>query len=543
MSKSPADSELAPPRTDPEQTAPRADSAARTPEGRTTPPGRPAVGPTRVLVAIALAAVMLPISVTGPGVALADMSGALHASAASTQWVLNAYNVAFTAFMLAAGSAADLFGRRRLFLSGTAVFGLASLVAGTAPTILLVDLARFVQGMGAAAVLTSGSALLAHTFSGAARARAFGIFGASIGFGLAMGPFVSGLLVGVASWHAVFLVNVLLGAVVLVLARPLPESKNPDARRVDLPGVLTFTLALMLLALGFVEGPSQGWGGAVTLGSFAGAALFLALFVVVELRVAEPMFDLSLLRRPTFVAIIWQPVSIVFAFAALLVYLPPYFQGAGGAGSTMSGAMLLPLTLPVFILPLFTPTLVRLLSVRTLLAVGPAVLAVALLLMTFTDPVSSRTGLYAALLLAGIGIGLAFGVMDNAAVSVVPAERSGMASGMFNTLRVAGETIGVACVGGLLLTSTRQQLAAGDSGTVSGGPDSGTMADDVVQGRLGSVRASGGEDLVDRAVQGLQHGWSVVYVVLACVALAGAIAIFTMVRDRDLDQSASGQDA
>ncbi|MEU0075095.1 MFS transporter [Streptomyces sp. NPDC006332] len=543
MSQSPADSELAPPRTAPTQTTSRADSAARTPEGRTTPPGRDAVGPTRVLVAIALAAVMLPISVTGPGVALADMSGALHASAASTQWVLNAYNVAFTAFMLAAGSAADLFGRRRLFLSGTAVFALASLVAGTAPTILLVDLARFVQGMGAAAVLTSGSALLAHTFSGAARARAFGIFGASIGFGLAMGPFVSGLLVGVASWHAVFLVNVLLGAVVLVLARPLPESKNPDARRVDLPGVLTFTLALMLLALGFVEGPSQGWGGAVTLGSFAGAALFLALFVVVELRVAEPMFDLSLLRRPTFVAIIWQPVSIVFAFAALLVYLPPYFQGAGGAGSTMSGAMLLPLTLPVFILPLFTPTLVRLLSVRTLLAVGPAVLAVALLLMTFTDPVSSRTGLYAALLLAGIGIGLAFGVMDNAAVSVVPAERSGMASGMFNTLRVAGETIGVACVGGLLLTSTRQQLSAGDSGTVGGGPDSGTMADDVVQGRLGSVRASGGQDLVDRAVQGLQHGWSVVYVVLACVALAGAVAIFTMVRDRDLDQSAAGQDA
>lgn len=354
MSQSPVDSELSPPRTVPAETAPRADSA---------------VGPTRVLVAIALAAVMLPISVTGPGVALADMSGALGASAASTQWVLNAYNVAFTAFMLAAGSAADLFGRRRLFLSGTTVFALASLVAGTAPTILLVDLARFVQGMGAAAVLTSGSALLAHTFSGAARARAFGIFGASIGFGLAMGPFVSGLLVGVASWHAVFLVNVLLGAVVLVLARPLPESRNPGARRIDLPGVLTFTLALMLLALGFVEGPSQGWGGVVTLGSFAGAALFLALFVVVELRVGEPMFDLSLLRRPTFVAIIWQPVSIVFAFAALLVYLPPYFQGAGGAGSTMSGAMLLPLTLPVFILPLFTGTLVRLLSVRMLLAV------------------------------------------------------------------------------------------------------------------------------------------------------------------------------
>jgi MFS family permease len=188
--------------------------------------------------------------------------------------------------------------------------------------------------------------------------------------------------------------------------------------------------------------------------------------------------------------------------------------------------MLLPLTLPVFVLPLFTGTLVRLLSVRTLLAVGPAVLAVALLLMTFTDPVSSRTGLYAALLLAGVGIGLAFGVMDNAAVSVVPAERSGMASGMFNTLRVAGETIGVACVGGLLLTSTRRQLSA----------DDGEMADDVVQGRLGSVRASGGQDLVDRAVQGLQHGWGVVFVVLACVALAGAIAIFTMVRDRDLEQ-------
>ncbi|MEU1042969.1 MFS transporter [Streptomyces sp. NPDC005551] len=507
----------------------------------TAPPsaaaGGPSVGPTRVLVAIALAAVMLPISVTGPGVALAEMSGDLKASAASTQWVLNAYNVAFTAFMLAAGSAADLFGRRRLFLGGTTVFALASLVAGTAPTILLVDVARFAQGVGAAAVLTSGSALLAHTFHGPARARAFGIFGAAIGFGLAMGPFVSGLLVGAASWHAVFLVNVLLGAVVLILARPLPESRNPDARRIDLPGVLTFTLALLLLALGFVEGPSQGWSGVATLGAFAGAALFLTAFVLVELRSREPMFDLSLLRRPTFVAIIWQPVSIVFAFAALLVYLPPYFQGVGGANSTVSGAMLLPLTLPVFVLPLFSGVLVRWLSVRLLLAVGPAVLAVALLLMTFTDPVSSRTGMYATLLLAGVGIGLAFGVMDNAAVSVVPPERSGMASGMFNTLRVAGETIGVACVAGLLLTSTRRQLSS------AGVRDSGALADDVVQGRLDSARSAGGGALADRAVQGLQHGWDVVYVVLACVAFAGAVAIFTMVRDRDLDGTGAGQEA
>ncbi|ASU81885.1 MFS transporter [Nocardiopsis gilva YIM 90087] len=480
-------------------------------------------------MAIALAAVMLPISVTGPGVALADMSGALNASAASTQWVLNAYNVAFTAFMLAAGSAADLFGRRRLFLTGTTVFALASLVAGTAPSIWLVDVARFVQGMGAAAVLTSGSALLAHTFTGTARARAFGIFGASIGFGLAMGPFVSGLLVGAASWRAVFLVNVLLGAVVLVLAWPLSESKNPGARRIDMPGVLTFTAALMLLALGFVEGPSHGWAGAPTLGSFAGAAVFLAAFVFVELRSSEPMFDLSLLRRPTFVAIIWQPVSIVFAFAALLVYLPPYFQGVGGASSTVSGAMLLPLTLPVFILPLFSGALVKRLSVRMLLAIGPAVLAAALLLMTLTDPVSSPIALFAALLVAGIGIGLAFGVMDNAAVSSVPPERSGMASGMFNTLRVAGETIGVACVAGLLLTSTRQGLG--------GAADSGAIADDVVQGRLDSVREAGGAELAHRAVLGLEHGWTTVYVLLACVALAGSIAIFTMVRDRDLDQS------
>ncbi|MFI7011297.1 MFS transporter [Streptomyces sp. NPDC050145] len=484
----------------------------------------PVASPTRVLVAVALAAVMLPISVTGPGVALADMSGALHASAASTQWVLNAYNVAFTALMLAAGSAADLFGRRRLFRLGTTVFALASLVAGTAPTIWLVDVARFVQGMGAAAVLTSGSTLLAHCFTGAARARAFGIFGAAIGFGLAMGPFISGLLVGAASWHAVFLVNVVLGAVVLLLGRTLPESRSAEARRIDKPGVLTFTLALMLLALGFVQGPAQGWTSPATLGSFAGAALFLAAFAFVELRSDEPMFDLSLLRSPTFVAIIWQPVSIVFAFAALLVYLPPYFQGVGGAGSTASGAMLLPLTLPVFLLPLFSGALVKRVSVRMLLAVGPAVLALALLLMTLTDPVGHRTGMYGALLLAGIGIGLAFGVMDNAAVSVVAPERAGMASGMFNTLRVAGETIGVACVAGLLLTSAQGRLTEHRG-----------LADDVVQGRLDSVRAAGGEALVHQAAAGLEHGWKVVYVVLACVALAGAVAIFTLVRDRDLD--------
>ncbi|MFD4642485.1 MFS transporter [Lentzea sp. NPDC058436] len=478
-------------------------------------------GSTRTLAAVALATVMLPMAVTGPGVALGELASSVGASAGAAQWVLNSYNIAFTAFMLAAGSLSDLFGRRRALLAGIGVFSLASLVAGVAPSILVVDVARAVQGLGAAAILTSGSAMLAQTFSGAARAKAFGVLGASLGFGLALGPVISGALLAVSNWHAIFLANVVLGVISFVLAWPLGETRDPGAREVDVPGMVLFTAALFLLTFAFLQGPQHGWLSVATLSCLAGSVVALGLFGWVETRVKHPMFDLKLLRRKTFIAVIMQPMSIVFTFAALLVYLPLYFQGAGGLSLAASGAILLPLTLPVLVLPLISGALAARVSPRVLLAASPAILAVALVALTQVRPGGSTAWLVGSLLLAGVGIGLAFGVMDNAAVSVVPPEQSGMASGMFNTIRLTGETLGIAAVGGVLLTLTQ--------GSSSAGP-----ADAVVQGRLETARTTFGDQVAQQAVDAYVSGWHVVFGGMAVLAAAGAAAIYLMVSDRDL---------
>ncbi len=271
------------------------------------------------LIAVALASLMVPLAVTGPALALTSMGGDLSASVSGLQWVLNAYNVTFAASLLAAGGLADRFGRRRVLAAGTAIYTAMSLVTGLSGSILVVDIARAVQGIGSAGILTAGAATLAATFEGPARAKAFGVLGTAFGCGLALGPLAAGLPVDVAGWRSVFLLNVVLGAIVLVLAPKLTESRSEATGPLDLGGLVTFSLSLFLLAMGFVQGPVSGWGSAVTIGSFVGAAVFMALFVVAEQRAKNPTFDLSLFRRPTFVVVMSQPFTIVFGFVILVV--------------------------------------------------------------------------------------------------------------------------------------------------------------------------------------------------------------------------------
>ncbi|MEV7180566.1 MFS transporter [Kitasatospora sp. NPDC093679] len=497
--------------------------------------GRAAGGPA-IMVAIALASVMLPLTVTGPAVALPALATDLGAGVGAAQWVQNAYGVTFAACLLAAGGLADRFGRRRVLLIGVQVFLAMSLVCALVPNIVLVDLARALQGVGAAGVLTSGAAILAASFDGPARARAFGVLGASFGFGLALGPLVAGVLVASVGWRAVFLLNVVLGAVVLALVPRLPESRDPAARRIDRGGLVTFSGSLALLALYFVEGPEQGWTGVAAIGSLVGAALFMLLFVLVELRVERPMFDLSLFRRPTFVVVVCQPFTITFGFVVLLVYLPQYLQGVGGRSATEAGALLLPLTLPVLALPLVAGRIAARLPLRVMLAASSALIAAGSLWLVVLGPDAGWAQLTGPLAVFGVGVGSAFGVMDNAAVSVVPVERSGMASGIFNTMRITGESVAIAGAGALLAGLS----AAGLQGRVPGLDTAGerALAGGAVQGRLGEqlgtlpagVRTAASDAAADALTSAMHTG----FVVLAVLALIGAVTTFAVVRDREL---------
>ncbi|WP_320064971.1 MFS transporter [Micromonospora sp. RTGN7] len=422
--------------------------------------------PTVVLVAVLLSTVSLPLSLTGASVALPDIGRDLDAGLAGVQWVVNGYNATFASFMLATGALADLFGRRRVFASGLVIFAVAGLAGAVAGNIVLLDAARVLAGIGAAAAATSAAALLADAFQGPARARAFSLFGTAIGVGLAFGPSLAGLLIEAFGWRAVFAAPALAACVVLALVPLLPESRPARAGRVDWPGTVTFTAALLLLIFGFVQGPEFGWAAPVIVAAFVAAAALLATFVRVERRRAEPMFDLALLANPRFLGVCLAAATTVAVLVPLLVYLPSYLTTVVGLSPGAAGGMLILLTAPTLVLPMLSGVLTRLVPASAVIVTSVAVVGVGAAWATVLAPDSGAATLAGPLLTIGVGIGLSIGLLDAIAVGSVDPGRAATGAGMINTARLASETIAIAVVGAVLASTTVGRLA--DPGFTSG---------------------------------------------------------------------------
>ena len=417
---------------------------------------RPGLG----LGAIAIACVLLPVALAGPSVVLPNIADHMHASLPSVQWVINGYDLTFAAFMLASGSLGDLVGRRRVFRLGMAVFAGALLISGIAPNMLILDLARGVAGIGAAGVLTCGVACLATMFADPiARAKAFGVFGTAVGCGLAFGPFICGAINTQFGWRGVFLVPAIVGALVLAVSGVIAESKNPDAGRIDWAGTATFTAALFLLILGLLEGPQLGWTSGRVLACLIAAVILLAAFAVVERRQAHPMFDLSLLAQRRYASLCLAIVALVFGFTPLLVYLPTYYSAVDGLSPQRAGLVLMMLTVPTLVMPLVTGYLSRWISVRALVLITVVLTGAGVAWLTVIHPGAGNLVVLGPYLTIGIGIGISFGVMDRAAVGSVEPGRAGMAAGMFNTMRLGGEAVGIAVVGTMIAGLTGSKLA------------------------------------------------------------------------------------
>jgi EmrB/QacA subfamily drug resistance transporter len=487
------------------------------------------------LTAVGLASVMVPLAVTGPAVALTSMGTSLSASGQSVQWVLNAYNVTFAASLLAAGGLADRLGRRRVLIIGTLIYALMSLVCAVSTQILVVDIARAIQGIGSAGILTSGAAILAATFEGPARARAFGVLGTAFGAGLALGPVLAGALVDLASWRAVFIVNLVFAVVVFVLSPRLLESRS-QGTPIDWAGLATFSGALFLLTLGFVEGQTAGWPAGRTIASFVGAVLFIAAFVMVERRSAAPVFDLSLLRRPTFLAVMSQPFTIVFGFVILVVYLPSYFQGVDGYSASVAGLLLLPLMVPVFILPMLIGQFAGRVPIRIMLTISSLLIAVGAFWLVTLQPSHAWWQVAGPLLVFGLGVGSAFGVMDNAAVSSVPVADAGMAAGMFNTMRITGESIATAGAAALLAGVTLARLHTAAPSLSS--DQARAIAIQSTQGRtdtaLRSIPADQHATVLAAARDGVTSAMHTTVLVVAVLAFVGAVITFLSIRDNEV---------
>ncbi|GAA0525701.1 MFS transporter [Pigmentiphaga daeguensis] len=345
---------------------------------------------TIVLAAVCLAGLMMPLSFTGPAVATPAIARDLGGSPVALAWVVNAFVLAFGSFVLAAGT-------------------------------------------------------LAQEFEGPARTRAFSLLGTTFGVGLAFGPIWSGLLIEHFGWRSIFLTGAVIGALVLLFGVPrMRETRDPDARGMDGWGTLTFTVALSLLIFGIVTGPQYGWTGTATLALLGAALAMLAAFVAIELKRARPMLDLSLFRYPRFVGVQLLPLATAVCYVVLLILLPIGFIGVEGYSELKAGMMMIPLSLPMAIVPFLAGLLARRYPAGALSA-GGLVIAAAGLAWLATMPVGQQSmAIIWPMLLIGIGTGLPWGLMDDLSVSVVPKERAGMATGIFSTMRLAGEAVALA---------------------------------------------------------------------------------------------------
>ncbi|MHA7303897.1 MFS transporter [Arthrobacter sp. TMN-49] len=396
---------------------------------------------------------ILPASLIGTSVAVPQINADFEPSLVALQWVVNSYNLMFACFILVCGSLADVLGRKRIFVAGTVLFGACSLVGAFSQGILTLDVARGLSGIGAAAMMTGGSALIANTFSGPKLAKAFAIFGSSAGAGLALGPSLSGFLVGIFNWRAVFLAYLVVAVVILLLAFAVKDrGAAASGARVDWAGTFTFTPALFTFVFGVMQGPQLGWGSPVVIGFIVATIILGVLFVVVEPRAKYPMFDVDLFRQPKFFTLCMIPVALAFGFVALLVYLPIYFTASYGMSPGTVGIVIVLMTIPVIFVPLISGWLLSCgASARWLLITSLLLVALGAALLTVIGPETPIWAIAPALLLIGAGMGLSAGILDGAAVGSVEPHRAGMAAGMFNTNRLAGETIAIAFVGTLLV--------------------------------------------------------------------------------------------
>ena len=403
------------------------------------------------LAVVCATTALLLLDVTAVNVALADIEHDLGATFDALQWVIDAYSITLAATLLTFGALADRSGRRRVMGVGLALFAAASALCAVAASAGLLDAARALQGVGAAAMFSTGLALLAGAYPPEARGRPLGIWGAVSGAALAAGPVVGGALVQAGGWRLIFWLNVPACALLAVALRRVPESRDPAARGLDLAGMATFGLGLFALVLGLIRGNPDGWDAPLVIGSLASGVLLLAAFAAIELRVASPMLDLRLFRRPAFSATAVVAFTQSVALYPMLLFVALYFQDVQGFSPLETGLRVLPVTLALFAVAPISGRLATGDRLRWLLLAGLGLIAAGLLVMRGQTVGESWQGLLPGMTILGVGVGVLSPALASAMVGVLPAERAGLASGVNNTFRQFGISAGLAGLGAVFL--------------------------------------------------------------------------------------------
>ena len=453
-------------------------------------PVRPApVPPRRRRLALALiltAAFMVVLDFSIVNVALASIEREFGFSASAVQWIVTGYAIAFGGLLILGGRAADTFGRRRMFMTGLAIFSAASLAGGLAHDPVLLVASRVIQGAGAALVAPSALSLITTGFAeGPQRTRALGMYGATASVGFVAGQVLGGVLVQLTSWRAVFLVNVPVGVAALLLApRLLGESRlaGPKARRLDIGGALLITSAVAALVFAVSQGYSLGWTSPAVLGALTLAAAAGTAFAAVERRHPEPLVPAGLLRRPNLRKASTMNLLLGLWNAGELIVLSLYLQQVLHFSPLATGLAIAPQGVIGFAAGAFGARLARRVGIRRVLILTSAVATVGFLALTRLPAGGGYSPLLAAVMLVGFGTaGTAFGTMVTASAGVADGDQ-GLVGGVINTSRQVGAAIGAA-----LLPAVAEAVSHGSRAAAGG--DRAAMLTAAVAAALATVVA------------------------------------------------------
>jgi EmrB/QacA subfamily drug resistance transporter len=485
------------------------------------------------LAAVVVATFMLLLDITIVNVALPKIQTDFNATLADLQWVIDAYALGLAAFQLTAGSIADLRGRRLVFMTGLGVFTISSFFCGLAGSPTFLSVARAFQGLGGSMMFATSLALLAGAFIGRERGVAFGVWGATIGASVAIGPLIGGAITDAFGWEWIFFVNVPIGIAAIVFTqRKVDESRNPYGRAIDWSGVLVWSAGLFLLVLGLIRGNEQGWGSAKTVIELGAAAVLIVTFLIIEARRREPMLDLTLFRKPAFTGVSIVAFVLSASMFSMLLYLTLYVQNGLGYSPFQTGLRFLPLTVVSFFAAGAAGRLVHVAPARILFGLGLGFVGLGLLLMHGITPSSDWTTLLGGMIAAGLGVGLTNPTIAQVAVGVVEPARSGMAAGINNTFRQVGIATGIAGLGAIFQARVESKASGLLAGSGLPGPKADALAHAIATQQGGRGGGAGG--VVARVAQvSFISALNEILLVGAIVAFTGAVLGALLVRSQD----------
>ncbi len=477
------------------------------------------------LTAVCLVAMMFGLEISSVPVILPTLEQQLGTGCQDAQWIMNAYTLACTSVLMAAGTLADRFGRRRMLVLCLWLFGLASLACGLANDASMLIAARFVQGVGAGAMMICQFAILSHQFrEPAARARAFAIWGVIAGVGLGFGPMVGALILAIADWRWVFLVHVPLTLLTLVLLRiSVQESRDPASNHLDIAGMLTLTLSVFALVYYITQGSENGFGTPPMLG-WAGLSLAgMLLFIVIERRSAHPMFDFSVFRIQRFNGALMGSIGMNFSFWPFMIYLPLYFQTGLGYDTLTTGGALLAYTLPTLLVPPLAERLALRYGAERIIPVGLGLMSTGFLAMAATNTAEHPSILLVlfSCVMAGVGLALTNSPTTNTTTGSVSADRAGMTSGIDLSARLITLALNIALMGLVLLLGISHHLASLlPAATAVDWP---TISQNIAAGKLDGLLLAPAQ-----AQSALRHGagWAMLFAGLGACGLAALSRYF-----------------